>query len=199
VLRRTPNVPQFWWSTCVAASVQTELAMILGSYDTSQSAQWEIYQWGRSQTRFSYPRGLDPYAWAEALNHFSGGRVGYHDRGFSNGQVGLRAIASAMRTTGHPQGAAVKHGRHAWTIIGYTATADPALTDDFTVTGVFVAGPLTAYTDPLTGTWFEASYFTSLWGRYLQLPVQTPWRGLFAAVIEGSIPTPEPTADLARE
>jgi hypothetical protein len=199
VYHHTRNVPQYWWSTCVAASVQTELAIILPSFDTSEVFQWEIYQWGRQHLAYDYSRGLDPYTWAEALNHFSGGRVAFHDRGFASAQEGLRAIARAMRATGDPQGAAVRHGRHAWTIIGYTATADPAYSTDFTVTGVFVAGPLTAYTDPPTGTWYEASYFAALWGVYLQAPASNPWRGLFAAVLDDKVVTPTPTVDLSRE
>jgi hypothetical protein len=47
-----------------------------------------------------------------------------------------------MRLTGHPVGLLVNTGSHAWVLSGFSATADPALTNDFTVTAVYVEGPL---------------------------------------------------------
>ena len=37
------------------------------------------------------------------------------------------------------------HGRHAWVMSGFRATADPLLTDDFRVTAVIVEDPLYPY------------------------------------------------------
>jgi hypothetical protein len=185
---QTPNVQQAWNYTCVAASIQSELAMALGSFDTSTSKQWAIYTWGRAHMGFPLPddnRGLDPYAWASALNYFSGGKVSYRDATWDDGQQGLRDIALTMRRTGHPQGIVVYAGLHAWTIIGFTANADPAVNPRFTVTGVYVMAPFIRWTDPPAGTYYKAGQFIDLWGLYYERSGTTQWTGKYTAIIGG--------------
>jgi hypothetical protein len=57
----------------------------------------------------------------------------------------LKIAARAMRTTGKPVGLLMWHGRHAWVMSGFRATADPLLTNDFKVTAVIVEDPLYPY------------------------------------------------------
>ena len=74
-----------------------------------------------------------------------------------------------MRSTGYPIGLLVYHGGHAWTMIGFTATADPALTPHYQVTGVYVAAPFVAWTDPRPGTYYTTSQIRAgvmIAGRY---------------------------------
>jgi hypothetical protein len=46
-----------------------------------------------------------------------------------------------MRLTGKPVGLLVWAGAHAWVMSGFKATADPLLTDDYTVTHVWIEDP----------------------------------------------------------
>ena len=48
----------------------------------------------------------------------------------------------SLRRTNLPVALFVDHGNHGWVLHGFTATADPAVTSDFTVTSVRVSGPL---------------------------------------------------------
>ncbi len=57
-------------------------------------------------------------------------------------QEALDVAARAIRDTGRPVGLLVWRGRHAWVMAGFTATADPRLTDDFKVLEVIVLDPL---------------------------------------------------------
>ena len=54
----------------------------------------------------------------------------------------LRSAARNRRLANLPIGITVAHGNHAWVLTGFSATADPAKTDQFTVTSVRVTGPL---------------------------------------------------------
>lgn len=86
-------------------------------------------------------KGSDPQGWAAALNHFNGGS-GYRVRADYKFQRAIHAAAQRIRLTGHPVGLLVETGNHAWVMSGFKATADPALTNNFTVTAVYVEGPL---------------------------------------------------------
>jgi hypothetical protein len=180
------NVQQRWNYTCVAASVQTELLMALGFFDTSAGRQIAIYNWARAHLGFSFrdsQPGLDFIAWSRALNYFSGGKVKYSPVSMADGAGILVAMAKAMRTSGLPQGADIRGATHAITIIGYVASADPATARSFTVTGVYVAGPYMRWRDPPTGTYLAAADFLAYWGTYTDPYGFSPYNGKYLAVI----------------
>lgn len=143
LFRRGEFSTQRTWTWCVAASVQIMLNEIRGRQDRSYANQRIYERYARLHDRhagLNYS-GSDATGWAAALNHFNGGS-GY--RVHADGTF-LRAIHDAalrLRLTGHPVGLLVKHGNHAWVMSGFRATADPALTSDFTVTAVYIEGPL---------------------------------------------------------
>ena len=56
-------------------------------------------------------------------------------------QNALKKAARLMRKTSKPVGLVVWRGAHAWVMSGFTATADPAHSKDFTVTSVWVQDP----------------------------------------------------------
>ena len=82
-------------------------------------------------------------SWARVQSP-SAGRAGLEQLGFGGFEVGVfatrrqavQAAARAIRLTGRPAGLLVWRGAHSWVMSGFQATADPAVTDDFTVTGV---------------------------------------------------------------
>jgi hypothetical protein len=81
--------------------------------------------------------------WAYGLNVEGAGP--YRLAGAKTIGNALKVAAKAMRVTGKPVGLLMWHGRHAWVMSGFKATADPLLTDDFRVTGAIVEDPLYPY------------------------------------------------------
>lgn len=97
--------------------------------DGSRTIGWEPDPW----------RGMGISEWAGLLN-----RYGYGPYALDAGDtlhLALRKAAKAMRETGKPVGLVVWRGAHAWVMSGFSATADPALTNDFRVTAVRVQDP----------------------------------------------------------
>ena len=88
-------------------------------------------------------KGASVRGWAAGLNVLEAGP--YRTVGAPDLQASLKLAARAMRATNRPIGLLVWRGRHAWVMAGFTATADPRLTDDFEVTAVIVMDPLYPY------------------------------------------------------
>jgi hypothetical protein len=63
----------------------------------------------------------------------------------------IRKAARAVRLTGKPAGLVVWRGAHAWVMSGFEATADPAWTNQFKVSRVYIQDP-----------WYPA--VSSIWG-----------------------------------
>jgi hypothetical protein len=131
-------------SWCVGASIQMMRNVVLGETDTSYANQQTYMRSARSLDMYTGgdgAKGSDPAGWAAALQvHGAGTR--YHVVEKSSFRRAVRAAARALRQTGKPVGLLVGHGSHAWVMTGFKATADPALTDDFEVTSVYIMGPL---------------------------------------------------------
>lgn len=131
------------WTWCVGASVQIMLNEIRGQHDHSRYGQQRYMRYARLHDRYyKQPiRGSDPKGWTAALNHFNGGS-GYQVHADGSFQRAIHDAARRIRLTGHPVGLLVNTGIHAWVMSGFRATADPALTNDYTVSAVFIEGPL---------------------------------------------------------
>jgi hypothetical protein len=67
-------------------------------------------------------------------------------------QEALKVAARQMRFTGKPVGLLVWRGDHAWVMSGFKATADPAWTDDYEVSAVWIEDPWYGRTDRTWGT-----------------------------------------------
>ncbi len=130
---------------CVAAATQMMLNLTLGTSDTSGSAQQAYIAYAQANDAGTYTQGSDPAGWVAALNRYGGG--GYSMALYSDRTTALNAAATRIRLTNKPVGLLVWAGRHAWVMSGFSATADPATTAAFSVTAVFVEGPL--YPRPL--------------------------------------------------
>ena len=90
--------------------------------------------------------GVDPGGWAAGLRQFVDGRY----RVVASDSFGdaLRSAVTSLRQTNLPVGLTVAHGNHAWVLTGFTATADPLVTDDFRVTSVRVDRPAVGAPEP---------------------------------------------------
>ena len=60
-------------------------------------------------------------------------------------------MAKSIRVTNRPAGLIVWYGWHSWVISGFRATADPAVTNDYTVLGLYVED-----------VWYDR--ISSIWG-----------------------------------
>lgn len=145
---------------CIPASTQMMMNMMdSGRPDRSRALQARLYRIGdrlEEDGTFSPDpepdrwRGMGISEWVGLLNRYDYGP--YELAGARSFQKALKKAARMMRKTGKPVGLVVWRGAHAWVMSGFAATADPALTNDFTVTKVWVQDP-----------WYPR--VSSIWGR----------------------------------
>ncbi len=123
---------------CVSAAMQIMLNVIGPRNDRTKATQASLAKLAK---RLSKARngGTEPEGWARGLER--------HDAGDYTvvveptiGKAVRRAI-EAIRATGRPVGLLVWRGAHSWVLHGFETTDDPALTDDYDVTGLWVSDP----------------------------------------------------------
>jgi hypothetical protein len=139
--RAGDHVPQYTDSWCVGASMQMMINIIeRGRPDRSRTTQERLYRFARKTSPWVESRpGASVYGWSEGLERLGYGP--YEELSGDTRQAALRIAARQMRLTRKPVGLLVWAGDHAWVMSGFKATADPAATDDFTVTHVWVEDP----------------------------------------------------------
>jgi hypothetical protein len=151
--RRADYVAQTNFVQCVGASMQMMLNIVEPGRDRSARTQLRLQKLARSlsgpRPDGSLRQGASVAGWAAGLNIEGAGP--YRLAGASKLGEALKIAATAMRETGKPVGLLMWHGRHAWVMSGFKATADPLLTDDFTVTAVIVEDPLYPYGSKVWG------------------------------------------------
>jgi hypothetical protein len=132
-------VPQHTFDWCVGASIQMAWNLVRTDRRSSYEDQQALWEMARSRSFNSFG-GANPRGWASVLTEIGLGDyelVSVPDYG-----AALRAAASALRETNRPVGLVMWRGRHAWVMSGFESMGDPALHDDFTVTGIRVLDPL---------------------------------------------------------
>ena len=118
---------------CLAAAVQTSINIMSAGADVSRATQQRLFNLARSLA--PAPDGAaEPEGWAKALTKLGFGR--YEVSVQPSIKAAIAVAAKAVRKTGRPAGLMVWRGAHSWVMSGFTATADPALFSQFTVTGV---------------------------------------------------------------
>ncbi len=130
------------WLWCTAADVQIMRNIVDRQADHSRSNQSRYFDDMRAHDHYAIPvsDGTEPSGWAAGLRHFVDPR--YQLVQSTSFDAALRSAVTSLRKTNRPVGLLVAHGDHAWVLTGFTATADPARTSNFTVTSVLVVGPL---------------------------------------------------------
>ena len=121
---------------CVPGAMQTMMnVMDRGATRASRAVQDRLYRIAR---RLSTDRlrgeGAEPEGWARGLERLGYGK--FEVLAEKTRAAAIREAAIALRRTSRPVGLLVWRGAHAWVMVGFRATADPALTSDFTVTHV---------------------------------------------------------------
>jgi len=136
---------------CVPASIQTMMNVIDAAAKRSHPNQRTLDRLARSLSSARLVGlGSEPQGWAGALNKQGYGP--YVVVAEPARRAAIAAAARAIRLTGKPVGLLMWRGAHAWVMSGFETTADPARTDDFTVTHVRVSDP-----------WYPRT--SSIWGR----------------------------------
>ena len=122
------------WLWCTAAGVQIARNMVKGTRDHTVAGQRRYFNWMRGQNRYSLPvsAGVDPQGWAAGMRRFVDSR--YRLVVGTSFSSTLRLAVKRMRLTNLPVGVTVSHGNHAWLLVGFTATRDPAVDPGFKVT-----------------------------------------------------------------
>lgn len=177
--RRGDFVSQRTVYWCVAASVQTMInIMEPGKPDRSGASQRQLqFQarrldqdddgfWRRLMGEQRWRKGhhgLGLQDWAGLLNTNDFGPY-VVDRAETRKQA-IRKAARAVRLTGKPAGLVVWRGAHAWVMSGFEATADPAYTNDYKVTRLFIQDP-----------WYPL--VSSIWGASRRPNAAVPARAL---------------------
>jgi hypothetical protein len=80
--------------------------------------------------------GAEPEGWAKGLTQLGYGPYVVNVQ--PTRVAAIKAAARAIRLTGRPVGILAWRGAHSWVMSGFKATADPALTDTFKVTAVYI-------------------------------------------------------------
>jgi putative peptidoglycan lipid II flippase len=118
---------------CVPAAMQTSMNMMSLTPDTTRDTQAKLFDLAVSVAGESYG-GADPEGWAQGLTQLGYGKyeVGAKPKLVDSIHTVVKQIAITQR----PAGIIVWKGWHSWVVSGFTATADPAVTDNFTVLSV---------------------------------------------------------------
>lgn len=151
--RRGDFVHQAHKDWCVAGSSLTMMnIMDPGKARQGRRLQQRLYERGRKLSpikRKLGPIGVDLLGWAELLN--TAGYGPYVVDGAKTMRGAIRKAAKALRRTNRPVGLVTWRGAHSWVMSGFTATADPAHSGDFTVEAVHIQD-----------TWYP--YVSTIWG-----------------------------------
>jgi hypothetical protein len=149
--RRDAHVAQYTASWCVGASMQMMVNLMSeGPVDRSRGTQKSLYDLARDLSPWvETAPGASLHGWIGGLEGLGYGD--FEELSSPSRAESLRIAARQMRLTGKPVGLHVWRGRHAWVMSGFRATADPAWTDDFDVTHVWVEDPWAGRNSALWG------------------------------------------------
>jgi hypothetical protein len=185
IWRSTAFASQHDSVTCTAAAVQMMLNLVLNRSRHDASEQDAILDYEQRSDTLAESDGSDPAGWAAALRYFGSSRTQtYHWERYASYAPAVRAAAHDLRMTGKPVGLLVYGGTHANVMVGFKATADPALGGSFNVTSVQIAGPWypRAGLDPPPGTWLSTSSLASRFNRYDERDGLSAWVGHWVIV-----------------
>jgi hypothetical protein len=188
VYRSTAFVTQKTFSWCVAASIQMTLNIAKGTSDRTYATQEKYFRYAQAHDRYApgVAKGTDPQGWVASLNYYGGTR-GYKAVESSSYGSAVRAAVKRLRLTGKPVGVVVGSGSHAWTLHGFVASADPAFSTTFTVSSVYVSGPLypiqqrNGYDMP-PNTRLSYTYFARFFNRHYDRLGPSPWDGSWVTI-----------------
>jgi hypothetical protein len=157
---------------CVPAAMQTMINIMSPGADRTRATQDRLYRLARKLSpKTLVGKGAEPEGWARGLEQLGFGAYTVDVQ--PTRSAAIKAAAKALRLSGRPVGLLVWRGAHSWVMSGFQATADPAVTNDYTVTHV-----------DIEDVWYP--FVSSIWGKSrppnAQVPVKAlredylPWR-----------------------
>jgi hypothetical protein len=182
IYRRSAMVKQYTSYWCVPAATQTMINLIRGRSDRTYSTQKRYYRGIRAHNRYTYrTRGNDPQGWAWGLRYYSGRTTSYYARSFTHKGKAIAAIADSIARTKEPVGVPVRRGTHAWVVLGFRASIDPA-TSQRTVLGFYVSGPLGSPKDPWTYEYMSVTSFRKVFSLYHEWQRRVIWEDTWVII-----------------
>jgi hypothetical protein len=176
---------QTWW-WCQATSAQIMRNIVSKLQDHTAATQRTIFNYMRAHQRYSFPYGYgtDPQGWAAGVAQYVD--ASYRLYTYSSYDTALKEAVTRMRLTQLPISVLVMNGYHTWVLHGFTATADPAITRNFTVTSVRVSGPLYGkagnHYDLPPDSQLSTSAFKAYFKPFDFAPVRMVWQGQYMTV-----------------
>lgn len=141
-------VGEFRNTWCVPAAMQTSMNIMDAGADTSKATQTRLWNLAYALAP-GKTGGADPEGWALGLTQLGYGNYVVDARGSID--AAAATVVRAIRQTNRPAGLIVWYGWHSWVVSGFKATADPALTSSFKVTGLYIED-----------VWYNR--FSTIWG-----------------------------------
>jgi putative peptidoglycan lipid II flippase len=126
-------VGEFKNTWCIPAAMQTAMNIMDAGADTTQDTQAKLFDLGNSiaESRNGSP---DPEGWSGGLQQLGYGN--YKVQSTPTMAAAINVVVKQIRTTNRPAGLLVWFGWHSWVVSGFVATADPLVTDNYTVLSV---------------------------------------------------------------
>jgi putative peptidoglycan lipid II flippase len=123
-------VGEFTDKWCVPAAMQTSMNIMNAYPDVTRDTQAKLFDLAVSIAG-SPSGGADPEGWAQGLTQLGYG--GYKVGTTKKMEDAIRLVVKQVRATQRPAGLVVWKGWHSWVVSGFSASADPATTDNFQV------------------------------------------------------------------
>lgn len=139
IYRRGTFVSQIDKHHCMSAALQNMLDLIGPTVDRSAARQKRISTLALRLSTDTLDHSWGPQGWADGLTQLGAGQ--YKVRIYTTRAAALKAAVTALRTTGRPVGILAWWGAHSWVLSGFRASADPAYTTKFTVSGYNIVDP----------------------------------------------------------
>ncbi len=200
--RRGVFTTQGSWLWCTAAGVQIVRNIVERDDDHSTAAQRDYFAWMRRHNRYDLPAsaGVDPAGWTAGLRHFVDDR--YRLVASKTFDAAVRSAVERLRATDLPVALTVAHGGHGWILTGFSATADPLVTDDYAVRSVRVVGPLYGLQsrngyDMKPGTSLTLKELRRFFTPWRYAPRAMVWDGMYVSIQPVPVPRSEPSASPA--
>jgi hypothetical protein len=178
-------VRQYTSYWCVPAATQSMLNLALHTSNRRYLTQKYFYARIREHNRYRYAtRGNDPQGWAWGLRHFSGGRLPYAARMYTDRQQAINALVESIARTRDPVGITVRKGTHAWVVLGYRTSHDPIEPTKKTVLGFYVSGPLGTTADKWPYAYLTVAQFSTYFTRYHEWQRNVIWEGKYVIIAQ---------------
>ncbi len=183
--RSSAMVRQYTNYWCVPAVTQSMINLARGTSNRTYSTQRYYYKLTRKHNRYWYRTlGNDPQGWAWALRYFSRNTTTYAARVYTDKTAAVNAIAESIARTQDPVGVTVRRGTHAWVVLGYRQTFDPAEPAKKTLQGLYVSGPLGTSADRWPYRYMTVAQFREVFTRYHEWQRKVIWEGKWVVIAQ---------------